>query len=123
MKKPITDLDKYDEDETDIDLQNRGILTTASGGVRMIFYAWLSEKRKEQNRQPWTSKYCPFSEGEKVSKTCSGVKLVGKIKSIDRDYYDGDCPVLYVDLDKRSARKWIDYRAARKAAQAETPKA
>jgi len=116
MKKPITDLDKYDEDETDIDLQNRGILVNASGGVRMIFYAWLSEKRKEQNRQPWASKYCPFDVGEKVSKTCSGVRLVGKITTIDRDYYSGDCPVLYVDLDKRSAKKWTDRLAARKAA-------
>lgn len=111
MKKPITDLDKYDEDETDIDLQNRGVLTTSSGGVRMIFYAWLSERRKEQNR--WrTTKYCPFSEGEKVSKTCSGIRLVGKIKTIDRDYYDGDCPVLYVDLDKRSSKKWLGRKKA-----------
>lgn len=112
MKKPITDLDKYDEDETDIDLQNRGILTKHDG-VRMIFYAWLSEKRKEQNRLPWTTKYCPFNEGEKVSKTCYGMRLVGKITTIDRDYYSGDCPVLYVDLDKRLTKKWLKWQVSR----------
>ena len=65
------------------------------------------EERKKQNRQPWAGKYCPFDEGEKVSKTYYGLKLTGRIAMIDRDYYEGDCPVLYVDLDKRSSKKWI----------------
>ena len=65
-KKLVTDLDKYDEDTTDIELQNRGMLERKDGGVRMILYTML-----------------------------------------DRDYYDGDCPVLYVDLDKRSSKKWL----------------
>ena len=112
MKKPITDLDKYDEDTTDIELQNRGMLERKDGGIRMILYAWLSEERKKQNRQPWCGKYCPFEEGEKVSKTCYGLKLTGKIAMLDRDYYDGDCPVLYVDLDKRSSKKWLGRKRA-----------
>ena len=36
------------------------------------------------------------------------LKLTGKIKTIDRNYYDGDCLVLYVTLDKNSAKKWMD---------------
>lgn len=114
-KKPITDLDKYDEDTKDIELQNRGMLERKDGGVRMILYAWLSEERKKQNRQPWCGRYCPFEEGEKTSKTYYGLKLTGRIAMLDRDYYDGDCLVLYVDLDKRSSKKWL---GRKKAAQA-----
>ena len=108
MKKPITDLDKYNEDKTDIELQNRGMLKWKDGEIRMILYAWLSEERKEQNRRnsSWGWRYCPFEEDEKVSKTYNGLKLTGKIVVLDRDYYDGDCLVLYVDLDKRSSKKF-----------------
>ena len=117
MKKPTTDLDKYDEDTTDIELQNRGMLERKDGGIRMILYAWLSEERKRQNREgkAWGWRYCPFEEGEKVSKTHRGLKLAGKIAILNRDYYDGDCLVLYVDLDKRSSRKWAEKIEARKA--------
>lgn len=113
-KKPTTDLDKYDEDTKDIELQNRGMLANPDGTVRMILYAWLSEERKKQNREnrAWGWRYCPFEEGEKVSRTCYGLKLTGKIAMLDRDYYDGDCPVLYVDLDKRSSRKWLERKKA-----------
>lgn len=109
-KKPTTNLDKYDKDTTDIELQNRGMLKRKDGGIRMILYAWLSEERKKQNRRnsSWEWRYCPFEEGEKVSKTYYGLKLTGKITMIDRDYYDGDCPVLYVDLDKRSSKKFLE---------------
>lgn len=112
-KKPATDLDKYDEDTTDIELQNRGMLANPDGTVRMILYAWLSEERKKQNRENrvWGWRYCPFEEGEKVTKTCRGLKLTGKIAMIDRDYYEGDCLVLYVNLDKRSSKKWLDRKA------------
>ena len=110
-KKPITNLDKYDEDTTDIELQNRGMLERKDGGIRIIFYAWLSEERKEQNRKNMSCgwRYCPFEEGEKVSKTYNGLKLTGKIAVLDRDYYDGDCLVLYVDLDKRSSKKFHEH--------------
>ena len=110
-KKPTTDLDKYDKDTTDIELQNRGTRERKDGGIRMSLYAWLSEERKEQNRRnrPWGWKYCPFEEGEKVSKTYHGLKLIGKIAMLDRDYYDGDCLVLYVDLDKRSSKKFHEH--------------
>lgn len=118
MKKPTTDLDKYDEDTTDIELQNRGMLERKDGGIRMILYAWLSEERKRQNRQPWCGKYCPFEEGEKVSKTHYGLKLTGRIAMLDRDYYDGDCPVLYVDLDKRSSKKWLGRKKAARPGEA-----
>lgn len=125
-KKPATDLDKYDEDTTDIELQNRGMLERKDGGIRMILYAWLSEERKRQNREnkAWGWRYCPFEEGEKVSKTYYGLKLTGKIAMLDRDYYDGDCPVLYVDLDKRSSRKWLERKkAARQGENSERPRA
>lgn len=109
-KKPTTNLDKYDKDTTDIELQNRGMLERKDGGIRMILYAWLSEERKKQNHENkacgW--RYCPFEEGEKVSKTYNGLKLTGKIATLDRDYYDGDCLVLYVDLDKRSSKKFLE---------------
>ena len=107
--KPVRNLDQYDEDTTDIELQNRGMLANPDGTVRMILYAWLSEARKDQNRKGrvWGWRYCPFEEGEKVSKTYRGLKLTGRIAMIDRDYYEGDCPVLYVNLDKRSSKKWL----------------
>lgn len=110
-KKPTTNLDKYDKDTTDIELQNRGMIERKDGGIRIIFYAWLSEERKEQNRKNRSCgwRYCPFEEGEKVSKTYNGLKLTGKIVVLDRDYYDGDCLVLYVDLDKRSSKKFHEH--------------
>lgn len=119
-KKPTTDLDKYDEDTKDIELQNRGTLANPDGTVRMILYAWLSEERKEQNRRnrAWGWRYCPFEEGEKVSKTYRGLKLTGRIAMIDRDYYEGDCPVLYVNLDKRSSKKWLARLTAQAKSQA-----
>jgi len=113
--KPTTDLDKYDGGE-DLEIQNRGMLPNRDGTARMILYAWLSDKRKEQNRQPWCGKYCPFDEKEKVSKTVYGEALAGRITAISRDYYGGDCLVLYVDLDKKSSRKWLDRRAKTQAA-------
>lgn len=118
--KPTTDLDKYDEDTTDIELQNRGMLANPDGTVRMILYAWLSEARKKQNREnsTWGWRYCPFEEGEKVSKTCRELKLMGRIAALDRDYYDGDCLVLYVNLDKRSSKKWLDRLTAQAKTQA-----
>lgn len=114
MKKLITDLDKYNEDTTDIELQNRSMLANPDGTVRMILYAWLSEKRKKQNQEnkAWGWRYCPFEEGEKVSKTYYGLKLTGRIAMIDRNYYEGDCPVLYVNLDKRSSKKWLGRKKA-----------
>ena len=112
--KPMTDLDKYDSGE-DLEFQTRGMLLNPDGTVRMILYAWLSDKRKEQNRQPWCGKYCPFSEKEKVSKTVYGDVLVGRITAISRDYYDGDCLVLYINLDKKSSKKWLDRRAKTQA--------
>ena len=120
QSKPTTDLDKYDKDTTDIELQNRGMLANPDGTVRMILYAWLSEARKKQNREnkAWGWRYCPFEEGEKVSKTYRGLKLTGRIAMIDRDYYEGDCPVLYVNLDKRSSKKWLDRLTAQAKIQA-----
>jgi len=109
-KKPVTDLDRYDEDKSDLEIQNRGMRAGQDGRVDMTLYAWLSEERKAQNRGELAracGKYCPFYEGEKVSKTYRGLKLTGKIGYVVRDYYGGDCLVLGVDLDKRSSRKWL----------------
>lgn len=115
--KPTTDLDKYDSGE-DLEFQNRGMLSNPDGTVRMILYAWLSEARKKQNRdnKAWGWRYCPFSEKEKVSKTVYGEVFVGRITAISRDYYDGDCLVLYINLDKKSSKKWLDRRAKTQAA-------
>lgn len=56
----------------------------------------------------WDWQFCPFEEGERVLKRFRELKLVGKITSIDRNYYDGNCLVLYVTLDRNSTKKWMD---------------
>lgn len=116
MTKPAIDLDKCAEDRTDYELQRRSVLTKADGIVRVVWYAWLSKERKEQNHSEWSSKFTPFYAKDKVTATIGGMKLSGKIISVDTNYYDGDCHVLYVDLDKRSSKKWVDYREAQKVA-------
>lgn len=116
MKRPKTDLDSYRTEDLEYQVRQMIPLLSKEGVFRMVVYAWLSEPRKEQNRKWPGCKYCPFEEGEKVSKTYRGLKLAGKVYFVDRDYYDGDCLVLYVDLDKRSSRKWAEKAAeARKA--------
>ena len=114
--KPAIDLDKCAEDTTDYELQRRSIMTRADGVVRVVWYAWLSGKRKEQNHSEWSSKFTPFYAKDKVAATIGGMKLSGKITSVDTGYYDGDCHVLYVDLDKRSSKKWIECRNKANAA-------
>ena len=118
MKRPTTDLDSYRTEDLEYQVRQMISLLSKEGVFRMVVYAWLSEERKRQNQEgkAWGWRYCPFEEDEKVSKTHGGLKLTGKIYAIDRDYYDGDCLVLYVDLDKRSSRKWAEKVAeARKA--------
>lgn len=110
-KRPVTNLDERYSDNTDLELQVRDMYVNDPNAVRMVIYAWLSEERKKQNEngKKWGWQYCPFAEGERVLKLFHELKLVGKIKSIARDYYDGDCLVLYVTLDKRSSKKWMDH--------------
>ena len=110
-KKPIEDLDQYNNDYSDLEIQYRGMTKCDDAQVALTLYAWLSEKRKAENRSELAKvvgKYCPFIEGEKVSKTYHGLKLTGKIEYIVRDYYDGDCLVLNVKLDKRSSKKLLE---------------
>ena len=109
-KRPVTNLDERFSDNTDLELQVRNVnVSHDKSCVRMVIYAWLSEERKKQNEsgKAWGWQYCPFEEGERVMKSFRELKLTGKIKSISRDYYDGDCLVLYVMLDKCSMKKWM----------------
>jgi hypothetical protein len=108
-KRPVTNLDERYSDDTDLELQVRDMYATDPNAVRMVIYAWLSEERKKQNEngKKWGWQFCPFDEGERVLKRHRELKLVGKITSIDRNYYDGDCLVLYVTLDRRSSKKWM----------------
>lgn len=119
-KRPVTNLDERYSDNTDLELQVRNIIVNHNESyVLMVIYAWLSEERKKQNEngKKWGWQYCPFEEGERVLKRFRELKLTGKIKSIDRNYYDGDCLVLYVMLDKRSMKKWMDRAAKNKEAK------
>lgn len=109
-KRPVTNLDECYSDNTDLELQVRNVnVNSDKSSVLMVIYAWLSEERKKQNEtgKEWGWQYCPFEEGERVMKRFRELDLVGKIKSVDRNYYDGDCLVLYVMLDKRSEKKWM----------------
>ena len=108
-KRPVTNLDEHYGDNTDLELQVRDMYANDPNAVRMVIYAWLSEERKKQNEngKKWGWQFCPFEDGERVMKRFRELKLVGKITSIDRNYYDGDCLVLYVTLDKRSSKKWM----------------
>ena len=109
-KRPVTNLDERYGDKIDLELQVRDVnVNRDKSYVLMVIYAWLSEERKKQNEtgKEWGWQYCPFEEGERVMKRHYELDLVGKIKSIDRNYYDGDCLVLYVVLDKSSMKKWM----------------
>lgn len=77
------------------------------GFIWIIAYMWKTDRRKEEDRM-YRSSYVPFSAGDKVScLTCKGVKIVGKIASVDSSYYSGDCPVLYIKSDKRSLTRYL----------------
>ena len=106
--KATLDFDELNNDTTNFELQRRSVLLQPNGVVQVIYYVWLSEERKKQNHCNWGTKYEPFDARDKVSMTISGMKLSGKIMTIDTSYYDGDCHVLYIALDKRSSKKWID---------------
>ena len=109
-KRPVTNLDERYNDDTDLELQVRDVnINSDKSSVLMVIYAWLSEERKKQNEdgKKWGWQFCPFEEGERVLKCHHELKLVGKITSIDRNYYNGDCLVLYVKLDRSSMKKWM----------------
>ena len=107
-KRPVTNLDERYGDNTDLELQVRDV-NISGDNVLMVIYAWLSEERKKQNEngKKWGWQFCPFEDGERVMKRFRELKLVGKIINIVTDYYDGDCLVLYITLDRRSAKKWM----------------
>lgn len=109
-KRPVTNLDERYSDDTDLELQVRDVIISSDKSyVLMVIYAWLSEERKKQNEngKKWGWQFCPFEDGERVLKRHRELKLVGKITSVDRDYYGGDCLVLYVKLDRSSMKKWM----------------
>jgi len=112
--KLAIDLDERYADQSDLEIQLREVrVNDQTLDITMVLYAWLSEKRKEENAEgkAWGWQYCPFSEGDKVIKERFGMKFTGKITTICRDYYGGDCLVLYVKLDKRSSKKYMQKHA------------
>lgn len=111
VRKTAIDLDRYDNDTSDLELQRRSISSTNDGVVHAVFYAWLSDERKKQNHENKFSMFQPFYANDIVTKTVCGMKLRGKIMSVDCSYYDGDYHVLYVNFDKRSSKKFIDWKA------------
>jgi hypothetical protein len=124
MKKQIIDLNQYD-DEKDLKYDNRGMRIDKDGIVHGVIYMWLSDKRREQNADyaKWygnniNNRYCPFNDGDKVTKlmTSRNIKMTGKITYVERDYYSGDCLVLYVKFDKPSSKRWVAFKESLKAA-------
>ena len=115
MAKPIINLNDYD-DEKDLKYDNRSMRIDKDGIVHGVIYMWLSDERREQNRR-YVYRYCPFNDGDKVTKlmTSRNIKMTGKITHVERDYYSGDCLVLYVTFDKCSSKRWIQYRESLKA--------
>ena len=126
MAKPLIDLSKYD-DEKDLKYDNRGMNIKPDGSVHGVIYMWLSEERREWNEtyilkyypNNLDMRYCPFDEGDKVAKlmTSRNIKMVGKIYMIDRDFYSGNCLVLYIKFDKPSSKRWIKFKESLKAPQ------
>ena len=124
MKKQIIDLNQYD-DEKDLKYDNRGMRIDSDGIVHGVIYMWLSDERREQNANyaKWygnniNNRYCPFDEGDKVTKlmTSRNIKMTSKITYVERDYYSGDCLVLYVKFDKPSSKRWVAFKESLKAA-------
>lgn len=124
MKKQIINLNDYD-DETDLKYDNRGMRIDSDRIVHGVIYMWLSDKWREHNSNyaQWygnkiENRYCPFNEGDKVTKlmTSRNIKMTGKITTLDRDYYSGDCLVLYITFDKCSSKRWIKFKESLKAA-------
>lgn len=112
--KLAIDLDERYADQSDLEIQLREVrVNDQTLDIRMVLYAWLSEKRKEDNAKgkAWGWQYCPFNEGDKVIKERFGTKFTGKVTAVSRDYYGGDCLVLYVKLDKRSSKKYMQKHA------------
>ena len=101
---PPTNLDDYESGD-DLELQVRQVMQSVNKPrVEMVIYAWLSDKRKKDNEEnkKWGWRYCPFKDNERFILTYRDKLIKGKINTIDRDYYGGDCLVLYTELDKRS---------------------
>ena len=125
MKKQIINLDEYN-DEKDLKYDNRGMRIDSDGIVHGVIYMWLSDERREYNENyarkyypdDWSYRYCPFDEGDKVTKlmTSRNIKMTGKITYVERDYYSGDCLVLYVKFDKPSSKRWVAFKESLKAA-------
>jgi hypothetical protein len=125
MKKQIINLDEYN-DEKDLKYDNRGMRIDKDGIVHGVIYMWLSDEHREYNENyarkyypdDWSYRYCPFNEGDKVTKlmTSRNIKMTGKITYVERDYYSGDCLVLYVKFDKPSSKRWVAFKESLKAA-------
>jgi hypothetical protein len=125
MAKPLINLNDY-YDEKDLKYDNRGMRIDSDGIVHGVIYMWLSDERKEYNENyarkyypnDWSYRYCPFNEGDKVTKlmTSRNIKMTGKITCVERDYYSGDCLVLYVTFDKHSSKRWVAFKESLKAA-------
>lgn len=125
MAKPLINLDQYN-DEKDLRYQDRGMYIMPDGSVKGVIYMWLADEHQEYNENyarkyypdDWSYRYCPFNEGDKVTKlmTSRNIKMTGKITTLDRDYYSGDCLVLYVTFDKPSSKRWIKFKESLKAA-------
>ena len=124
MKKQIINLDEYN-DEKDLKYDNRGMRIDSDGIVHGVIYMWLSDERREQNADyaKWygnniNNRYCPFNDGDKVTKlmTSRNIKMTGKITYVERDYYSGDCLVLYVTFDKHSSKRWVAFKESLKVA-------
>lgn len=119
MRKTLaqpTNLDCFGNGD-DLELQVRQVQQLAGKPrVRMTIYAWLSEKRKKENEdgKKFGWQYCPFEDDERFTLTFRGRVVKGKIISICRDFYDGDCLVLSVELDKRSSDSLTKANASRR---------
>lgn len=124
MAKPIINLNDY-YDEKNLKYDNRGMYIKPDGSVTGVIYMWLSEERREWNEtfilkyypNNLDMRYCPFNEGDKIVNymTSRNIKMVGKIYMLDRDYYSGNCLVLYIKFDKPSSKRWIKFKESLKA--------
>ena len=118
MAKRHINLNDYD-DGTKLQYDNRGMQIKSDGSVYGVIFMWLSDELRRRNAlcaklfgDRLENRYCPFDEGDKVTKlmTSRKIKMTGKIVSIVRDFYDGDCLVLRIEFDKHSSKRWIKYK-------------
>lgn len=110
----VINLEKFRRGKNqDFEVDFRGFTVKPNDGyIKIVAYMWKTESRRECDRM-FNLNYCQFRVGDKVSAvTDRGIRISGKITSVDDKYYGGDCHVLFIKSDKRSLTRYLKSKAA-----------